>query len=90
MRVKATMPGYYGHKRYKVGEEIILKDIKGKTPDRTTGKLVDHVFKAKDQFSEKWMELVDAGYESDEDEVVEAPAKKKPIKKNKGLELDVI
>lgn len=61
MKVKALKVGYYAHKRYKEGEEIILKPVKVKVEDKI------QIISAADQFSQKWMELIDEDFNEDGD-----------------------
>lgn len=59
IKVKAKQLGYYDLKRRREGDIFELADRKGFRKD-ASGKLTPMVVKAEDQFSEKWMERVDA------------------------------
>lgn len=58
--VRATMTGAYGHKRIKEGQVFELQDMKIKKIDPKTKKETTEVYKADQQFSAAWMEVVDA------------------------------
>jgi hypothetical protein len=58
--VRATATGAYGHKRIKEGQVFELQDMKIKKIDPKTKKETIEVYPAEKQFSEAWMEKVDA------------------------------
>lgn len=60
MKVRATAIGFFGNRRIKPGQVFEIKDLKIKTVDPKTKKEMVKTVKAEDQFSEVWMEKIDA------------------------------
>ncbi len=75
MRVRAKELGYYGHKRRHPGQEFILEPIKRVRSDKD-GKPREITISPEQQFSDRWMERVDA-----------PSAQTKPIKEKKQAEV---
>ena len=74
MKVRATRTGYYGHKRRREGEVFDLNPVKNKKGT---------VIPAEAQFSDVWMEKVDASTKSKKPE-------SKMAKESESDESDVI
>ena len=60
MKVRATMLGYYGHKRRREGQEFELEPIK-RLRKQADGTMKEITISPEQQFSTRWMEKVDAG-----------------------------
>lgn len=86
MRVKALMPGMYDNKRVKEGEVFVLRPIKGKWINKTTGALEDHTFTVEEQFSHRWMESLDGPVKKPSETKKKSTKKAEP----KGLDLEVV
>lgn len=71
MKVKALKVGYYAHRRYKEGEEFVLKPIKVKIDGKTS------TIPPEKQFSQNWMMIVDADF-TDDDESAENQVEASP------------
>jgi len=82
MKVRAKELGYYDEKRRRPGEVFELEEREGFTRNENSGKATKKVWSAEEQFSEKWMEKVDADDAVDEvDGEEEEPHPRKKLKK---------
>lgn len=65
MKVRATQVGYIYHRRRREGEVFELKTIKGHKQDKD-GRLKPIEITPEQQFSARWMEVVDGNYDEKE------------------------
>lgn len=87
MKVRAKRMGYYEHKRIKPGQEFVLVTRKGLDRDKKPITLTPEK-----QFTDEWMEKVEAVVEDDSAPVAAKAKGKaaKPAKEPEPVESDVI
>lgn len=87
MRVRATKLGHYDHKRIREGQVFELKTVQGHRKNKD-GKLTPIILKPEQQFSESWMERLEASPKADAP--VKGRAKKNEVEQEISTDDDVI